>query len=121
MAFSWPKIACCAFSHHKLAAGEGSGSSLPDSSSGCYQIQLPKAGNACAIKLGLTASCARCSVQLREGWLPPPPPQTLPLSSQGVKQEVVDKKGSHRGGVTPLRICDKTTMRATETETPNPK
>lgn len=63
-----------------------------DSSSGCYQIQLPKAGTACAIKLGLTASCASvCSVS----------PSPLP-PWQGVKQEVVDKKkkGSAGAGVT---------------------
>lgn len=99
MAFFLAQIACCAFSHHKLAAGEGGGGGggvggaeyATDSSSACYQIQLPKAGNACAIKLGLTASCASvCSVS------PSPPPW------QGVKQEVVDKKKVQQGQGLPL-------------------
>lgn len=68
--------ACCAFSHHKLCAfnslwmvrgsrgrimarGWGRGRAVAQYF-GCYQIQLPKAGNAYAaspvIKLGLTAT-----------------------------------------------------------------
>lgn len=68
MAFSWPQIACCAFSHHKLRVGGGVGSAgeggrvlLPAVAQlflTVIKFNYPKPEMRVPVKLGLTASCA---------------------------------------------------------------